>query len=107
MKNKLLLLVGLLAIVALPASAQLSAEDASSREYLINHGHSAATADIVELNKGATTGEKVVLPVDRKYDNKPIVYKWIDKFFIYMDPALDNGKFMREGTKFHPSIDDI
>ncbi len=107
MKIKTLLLAGLLAIVVLPASAQLSAEDASSREYLINHGYSSATADIVELNKGATNGEKIVLPVDRKYDNKPIVYKWIDKFFIYMDPALDNGKFMREDIKFHPSLDDL
>ena len=107
MKTKLLLLTGLFAIIILPAGAQLSAEDASSREYLINHGHSAATADIVELSKGAANGEKVVLPVDRKYDNKPIVYKWIDKFFIYMDPALDNGKFMREDTKFQPSVDDL
>ena len=107
MKTKILLLTGLMVTAMLPASAQLSAEDASSREYLINHGHSSVTADIVELNKGAATGEKIVLPVDTKYDNKPIVYKWIDKFFIYMDPALDNGKFLREDTKFHPSLDDL
>ena len=107
MKTKILLLAGVLAVSLLPVNAQLSVDDASSREYLINHGHSAATADIVELSKGAANGEKVVLPVDRKYDNKPIVYKWIDKFFIYMDPALDNGKFMREDTKFQPSVDDL
>lgn len=105
MKTKILLLTGVLAMAVLPVFAQLSAEDASSREYLINHGHSNATADIVELNKGAATGEKVVLPIDRKYENKSVIYKWVDKFFLYLDPAYDSGNFMREDIKFKPSVD--
>ncbi len=105
MKTKILLLAGVLAVSLLPVNAQLSVDDASSREYLINHGHSNSTVDIVELSKGAANGEKVVLPVDRKYENKPVIYKWVDKLFLYVDPANDKGDFLREDIKFYPSVD--
>ncbi len=105
MKTKILLLTGVLAMAVLPVFAQLSAEDASSREYLINHGHSNATADIVELSKGAVSGDKTILPVDRKYENRSVIYKWVDKFFLYIDPAYDKGNFMRGDIKFNPSVD--
>ena len=70
MKTKILLLAGIIAISLLPANAQLTVDDSTSREYLINHGHSNSTADIVELSKGAVSGDKTILPVDRKYENR-------------------------------------
>ncbi len=105
--KKLLLLSGILALSLMPANAELSVDDVSSREYLINHGHAAATADIVELSRSAVNGNEADLPIYHKYDNKPLIYKWIDKTFIYLDPALDDGKFLRKDTKFAPSVDDL
>ena len=105
MKTKILLLAGIIAISLLPANAQLTVDDSTSREYLINHGHSNVTADIVELSKGAVSGDKTILPVDRKYENRSVIYKWVDKFFLYIDPAYDKGNFMREDIKFNPSVD--
>ena len=107
MKTKILLLTGILALAAIPANAELTVDDVSSREYLMNHGHSGATADIVELAKSSVNGSKADLPVDHKYDNKPLIYKWVDKAFIYLDPALDKGKFMREDIKYTPTVDDL
>lgn len=107
MKIKTLLLLGMFALAMLPVRAELTVDDVSSREYLINHGHASSAADIVELTKGSVNGAKVYLPVDYKYENKPLVYKWVDKFFIYLDPAQDNGKFLREDTKFYPNVDDL
>lgn len=107
MKFKTLFLFAVLAYAALPACAELTVDDVSSREYLRNHGHSSSTADVVELGKGAVNGDKVVLPIDHKYDNKPLVYKWFDKFFLYLDPAKDKGEFMREDTIFEPTVNDI
>lgn len=107
MKKELLILAGALMIASLPVRAELTVDDVSSREYLMNHGHAEAAADIVELSKAAVNGNKADLPIYHKYDNKPLIYKWIDKTFIYIDPALDTGRFMREDTKFHPSVDDL
>lgn len=107
MKNKILFLSSLIIFASLPAGAELTVDDVSSREYLMNHGYAEATADIVELSKSAVNGNKADLPIYHKYDNKPLIYKWIDKAFIYLDPALDNGRFMREDTKFSPSVDDL
>lgn len=107
MKTKTLLILGIAAMTILPACAELTVDDVSSRDYLINHGHSAATIDIIDLQKNAVNGNKIVLPIDNKYENKPLVYKWVDKFFLYLDPALDNGKFLREDTKFYPNVDDL
>ena len=107
MKTKLLLLSGVLAFAVIPANAELSVDDVSSRQYLINHGHSAATADIVELNKSSVNGNKADLPIYHKYDNKPLIYRWFDKAMIYLDPAVESGRFLREDTKFDPTFEDL
>lgn len=107
MKNKVLLLFGILALVALQANAELTVEDVRSREYLKNHGHSDATADIVEMSNAAVNGEKAVLPIHHKYENKPAIYRWVDKFFIYVDPVLDDGKFLRHDISTEPAVDDL
>ena len=49
MKIKTLLFLGIFAIAILPANAELTTSDVRSRDYLMNHGHSSATADIVQM----------------------------------------------------------
>lgn len=107
MKTKTLLILGIAAMTMLPACAELTINDSTSREYLMNHGHASTTADMVELQKSAANGTKADLPIYHKYENKPLVYKWVDKFFIYLDPAQDDGKFLRRDTKFKPQVDDL
>ena len=107
MKIKTLLLFGIVAMAILPANAELTTSDVRSREYLMNHGHSAATADIVQMQNDSVNGVKSDLPIHHKYDNKPLVYKWVDKFFLYLDPANDDGKFLRHDTKLTPHVDDL
>ena len=54
MKTKLFLLIlGIAAMTVLPASAELTVEDITSREYVMNHGNSSTTADLIELQKAA------------------------------------------------------
>ena len=107
MRNKTLLLLAVFVYAILPANAELTTDDVSSREYLLNHGHSSATADVIELSKGAVNGDKVELPIDIKRKNNPVVVRWIDRLFEYVDPALDKGDFLREDTRFYPSTHDI
>ena len=107
MKIKLLLILGLVAFAMYPANAELTIEDTVSPEYLLNHGHAPATVDIVNMHRTSANGEVSDLPIDHRYDNKPLVYIWVDKFFRYVDPALDTGTFMREKTIFSPSVNDL
>lgn len=107
MKNKILLLAGLVAIAGIPANAELTVDDLSSREYLLNHGYSETMVDIIDLQKSNINGEKADIPIYHRYDNKPAIYKWIDKFFIYLDPALDDGKFLKRNQNFSPSVEDL
>ncbi len=108
MKTKLFLLIlGIAAMTVLPASAELTVEDITSREYVMNHGNSSTTADLIELQKASVNGDKADLPIYHKYDNKPLVYRWVNRFFEYLDPAQDKGIFLREDTKFSPSVDDL
>lgn len=107
MKTKFLLISAVIAFASIPVHAELTVDDVSSRAYLINHGYAEATADIVELTKSAVNGNKADLPIYHKYDNKPLLYRWFDQAFTYIDPALDTGRFLREDTKFYPSVDDL
>lgn len=107
MKNKILLAVGLMVVFTIPVRAELTVDDISSDAYLRNHGHSQATVDIINLQKSNASGEKADLPVYHKYDNKPAIYKWVDKFFLYIDPATDDGRFMRQDIKYVPHVEDL
>lgn len=107
MKTKMLLSLAILAIMAIPAQAELTVDDITSREYLRNYGYSHATIDILELKKGAVNGEPVYLPSDAERDEKCGFRRWFHKWAAYFDPALDKGDFMREDTVFYPSTNDF
>ena len=107
MKIKLLLSLALLSILAIPANAELTVDDVTSRDYLRNYGYSHSTIDILELKQGAANGEVVKLPGDIKNEQKWAFRRWFHKWASYFDPALDEGKYLREDTVFYPSTNDL
>ncbi len=107
MKIKTLLLLGFLAFAVLPASAEITVNDYTSREYLKNYGYSDMAIEIVEITKGSVNGEKVVLPYDVKYQKKSWLGKKMSRALDYIDPARDNHTFMREDLKFEPNVNDL
>ena len=107
MKTKLFLALALLSILAIPVRAELTVDDVTSREYLRNYGYSHATIDILELKKGGVNGEKVYLPSDAKRDEKCKFLRWLERGHAYIDSGMDNGKYLREDTKFSPNFNDL
>lgn len=105
--KKNLLLIAILSVMAVPAFAELTVDDVTSRDYLRNYGYSNATIDVLELKKGAVNGEKIVLPGDLYSEEQSGFKRWFHKWASYFDPALDEGKFLREDTVFYPSTNDL
>ncbi len=93
--NKYLLILGLTALIALPACAELTVNDAMSEEYLLNHGYSKATVRVVEKSRAQINGEPLPEGIEKEYYNQPIV-KYVRRFFMYIDPALDDHKYMND-----------
>lgn len=105
--KKNLLLIAILSVIAVPAFAELTVDDVTSRDYLRNYGYSNATIDVLKLKKGAVNGEVVVLPNDSQAQEQCGFKRWVHKWASYFDPALDEGKFLREDTVFYPSTNDL
>lgn len=105
--KKNLLLIAILSVMAVPAFAELTVDDVTSRDYLRNYGYSNAAIDILELKRGAVNGEKVVLPSDVHSAEQCGFKRWFHKWASYFDPALDDRKFLREDTVFYPSTNDL
>jgi len=72
--------------------AELTTDDVASPAYLKNHGHSDAIIWAVEKSIANVSGEPLEEPVNEKYQ-QPVIKK-IRQFFMYIDPALDDHKFM-------------
>lgn len=92
---------------AVPAIAGITPDEASSFEYLQNHGHSTSIVEMVQRTKAGTNGEQYVTLDEKRHANYPKPVKWIRNFFIYLDPALDDGSFMNHNSKPSPNIDDL
>lgn len=107
MKMKFLLTILATVFGILPVFAGITPEESTSPEYLYNHGHSSAVVDIVQINKASVNGETYLTTDEVKNVNDPKIIRWIKNFFIYLDPALDDGSFMRHDVKTSPSYDDL
>lgn len=93
-------------LLSTPAYA-LSVEESSSPEYLQNRGYSSSMVDMTEYSKASANGEKYISQddVEHYYDSK--IRKFFKRFFIYFDPAVDDGKFMNHDIKMSPSVNDL
>ncbi len=107
MKIKFLLATLIFTFAVIPAFADITPIEASSPEYLYNHGHSEAVVDIVQFTKAGVNGEEYISSYELKHANDPKVLKWLRNVFLYLDPAMDDGKFLQHDTKPSPSYDDL
>lgn len=100
MKIKTLLFLGIFAIAILPANAELTTSDVRSRDYLMNHGHSSATADIVQMQNDSVNGVKSDLPIHHRFDNKSLGYKWVNKsLYIWIQRrTMENSYVMTQNS---------
>ena len=107
MKIKLLLTVLIFTFMITPVFAETVVDETTSPEYLYTHGHSEAVIDIVQMTKAGINGEEYITANEAKHANDPKFVKWIRNIFIYLDPALDDGKFMHHDIKTSPGYEDL
>ncbi len=93
--KKRFLILGLMALVVLPAYAELTVEDAISRDYLKNRGYSTALINTVKKSEAQANGEALTEPVEKEYYNQPFI-KGVRRFFMYIDPAYDDHSFVND-----------
>lgn len=105
--KKVLLIMTLLGLTAACTNADpLTIEEWNSRPYLENSGYSASTVDLIERSRARARGEEYVQAVEHPiYENKPV--KWVRKFWMYVDPGLDNGSFMGHDNHSSTNINDL
>ena len=105
--NKYLLILILTALITLPACAELTVNDTVDEEYLLNHGYSKATVRAVEKSRAQINGEPLPEKVEKEYYNQPVV-KYVRRFLMYIDPALDDHSYMNDHSmNTSPRYDDL
>lgn len=109
MKTKLFLTALILAVVALPSSATklLTPEHSTSEEYLKNYGHSDAMVEMIHKTKAKANGEAYVTKQDQQLEEDFFLVRWVKKVFMYIDPAMDDNKFMNHDIKINPGANDL
>ena len=93
--KKSFIILSLISLITLPAFAELTVEDSISRDYLKNHGYSDATINITHKSRAQANGEPLAAHEEKDYYNQPVV-KYVRRFFMYLDPSLDEHKFMND-----------
>lgn len=104
MKRNLLILSILAIVISNSAFADVTVEQTTDAEYLINNGYSQALVEDVFVSKNRVTGK----PIEPLYDNSDnIVVKGWKKFFSYFDPAQDTYDRLHHDIQLKPSFSDL
>lgn len=98
--KKSFLIFSLISLFALPSYAELTVKDTTSRDYMENQGYSYVLINSAQKTVARHNGEALTEPVEHEYYNQPVV-KAVRKFFMYIDPALDDHSFMNDHN-IHP-----
>ncbi len=109
MKTKLFLTALIVTLIALPSSASkvLTPEHSTSEEYLKNYGHSDAMVEMIHKTKAKANGEAYVTKQNQQLEEDFCLVRWVKKFFMYIDPAMDDNKFMNHDIKINPGAHDL
>ena len=101
MKRNLLTAIALMAFITGSAFADVTIEQTTDAEYLINAGYSQVMAEDVFIQKNRALGN----PVEPLYEkNTTSVWK---KFFTYLDPAQENLDRLHHDIQLSPSASDL
>lgn len=106
MKEKLLV-IAMLALITLPASAELTTADTSSADYIIDSGYSSTAAEMVDRAKARVNGVKYESQSEKEYKAMPAWKRHLIDVDAYWDPATDQDTFMNHDIKMTPSADDL
>ena len=104
MKRILFLSIASLAFFATPSLADVTVEQTTDAEYLINSGFSQAVAEDVFMLKNRANGNAIE-PLYEKSQNK-FVKGW-RKFYSYFDSAQDAVDRIHHDTKLVPHYSDL
>lgn len=104
MKRNLFLALCLTAFMAVPAFAEMTVEESTDAEYLINSGYSQAVAEDIFIQKNRVSG-KPIEPLYEKSQNKFV--KLCRKVYAYIDPAQDEVDRLHHDIKLSPSFSDL
>lgn len=98
MKKILLYTTVLAAFLQLQAGAVITTEEQFSTDYITNHGYSGEMARLMNLQHDQING---IHPTMR--DNTRIYRPWENlgrRFLMYIDPGLDDERFMQHDIKY-------
>ena len=104
MKRNLLFLLALMAVLSLPVRAEITVEELTDAEYLINSGFSQSLAEDVFVQRNRAMG-KPIEPLYEKSQNV-LVRAW-KKFFAYVDPGQESVDKIHHDIKMAPSPSDL
>lgn len=105
MRRNLLFLLAILALVVAPVRAQVTLEESTDAEYLINSGYSQAVAEDVFTQKNRVAGKPIEPLYEKKQQNKFV--KVCKRFYAYLDPVAEPEDQIHHDIKRSPSWTDL
>lgn len=106
--KKILFTIFIMFMVNLPSLAIITPEEASSEDYIQNHGHSGEMSRLIDLQNAQINYKKSNYKgkdPDWYTSNKKV--NFIRQVFMYFDCGLDDGKFMKGNTEYTTKWDDL
>lgn len=113
--RKILLVLSIIGVLSSPCFASITPQESMSEKYIKKHGHSAEMSRLIDLQNSQINGvessyiktqetwQKVKYP--RWCTENRI--RWVRKAFQYIDPALDDEKFMQHNIDYTNKYDDL
>ena len=104
MRKNLLLVLALFTAICVSVRAEVTPEQLTDPEYMINGGYSEVTAEEVLILKNRANGR----PCEPLYEKKQnILVRGWKKFYSYIDPAQDSDERLHHDIKMSPSFSDL
>ncbi len=104
MRRNLLFLLVAAAFISAPVMAEVTVEQTTDAEYIINAGYSQSMAEDMFMLKNRASG-KPIEPLYEKSQNK-FVRGW-KKFYSYIDPAQEADDRIHHDIHLSPSFSDL
>lgn len=102
--KKGLILSALLLTGMIPAFASVDIHESTSPQYLYNGGYSDEAIRLIQYNKAYSNGIDFRAEEEAKARDKG----FMTKFWDYLDPARDDGKFFNRSIQMStPSYEDL
>jgi len=106
--KKYLFILFAIAMVNLPAFSVVNTDEAISDTYIRNHGYSGEMSRLIDLQNSQINGISPKFKgTDPTWDTSNKYVNFIRKTFIYMDPGLDDEKFMQHDIKYTTRYDSL